>query len=367
MGESIEWIGQPAGFAALQEEWELLAAREGHPFSDHGWLRSWWEAFGEDSELRVCTARRNGRLVAALPLAHHGTRLCGLANYHTPIFRPLALDRRALRATLVAALDKGSGDLSLHALPAGDATVSELRLASEARGRPVLIEAAHSSPIIEIAGEFADYERGLGSTLRRRRRKLYREHDVRFRIDDGGEHLESELQRGFEVEASGWKSATGTAILSSPVTTAFYTQVATTYRARGELRLARLEVDGRHVAFNLCLQRRRRLYLLKTGFDQRTGNLAVGLLLNLLVVERCFQDGFEAYELLGDAERWKLQLASAERSHVRVWAYGRRPVPVMRYLARRFALPPMRRIRTRAELHRRTAARGGKPKAATAA
>jgi CelD/BcsL family acetyltransferase involved in cellulose biosynthesis len=344
MGE-IEWVTDPAQLASLAGPWEALVAAEDHPFSDLVWLRAWWAAFGGGAELCVCTHWRDGELTAALPLGLRRGRLFALSNYHQPLFRPPARDEQALRAVVDAALAESATELFIHALPEGDAAVRTLSRAAAGAGRILLLDPAHTSPIVDTAGDLEVYRRRLGATVKRRRRKLEREHEAAFRIDAGGEDLDAALGRGFEVEASGWKSRTGTAVLSSADTVTFYTELARAYRERGELRLAWLDVDGEPAAFNFCIERRRRLYLIKTGFDERLSTHAPGLVLHLLVVEHCFRSGLAAYELLGDADRWKLGFATSERRHVRAWTYRRRPLPLARYVARRRAVPLLKTIR----------------------
>jgi CelD/BcsL family acetyltransferase involved in cellulose biosynthesis len=58
-------------FAALEEEWEDLHRQcpRATPFQSWAWLYSWWEAYGEDYELRLVTVRDGrGLLVGLAPL-----------------------------------------------------------------------------------------------------------------------------------------------------------------------------------------------------------------------------------------------------------------------------------------------------------
>ena len=58
-------------FAALEEEWEDLHRQcpRATPFQSWSWLYSWWEAYGEDYELRLVTVRDGrGLLVGLAPL-----------------------------------------------------------------------------------------------------------------------------------------------------------------------------------------------------------------------------------------------------------------------------------------------------------
>ena len=155
--------------------------------------------------------------------------------------------------------------------------------------------------------------------------------------------LNSELARGFAVEASGWKGESGTAILSDERTMTFYREIAHGFAARGELRLSHIVLDGHWAAFDLCLLYRDRLYLLKTGYDERFRKLAPGLVMRLSIIERCFELGIDAHELLGDEAEWKRKFATDERAHVGFHAYERGLRGSMSYTYRATARPLLKR------------------------
>ena len=342
----IEWVRGADGLADLAGPWDALTASDDDPFADHAWFTAWWEAFGE-GELRIACAWDGGELAAAFPLAaRRPRRLVALSNYHSPLFRPPARDGAALSAVIEAARGAAS-ELHVHALPAGHPAFAALT-----RGTS-FCEAVHASPIVETGGDLTEYLRGVSSTVKRRRRKLEREHEAAFRFDDGGEDLEADLAAGYLVEAAGWKGQAGTAINASPQTEAFYTNLARAYRARGEFAAQWLHVDGAPAAWNYCLVRGGRVFMLKTGFDEALRSHAPGLVLNLWVVEQCFErPDTVAYELLGDAEEWKLKFATTRREHVRLWAWRRRPVPLAGYAFRVRVVPLLRAARRRAEARR---------------
>jgi CelD/BcsL family acetyltransferase involved in cellulose biosynthesis len=215
--------------------------------------------------------------------------------------------------------------------------------------RSLLVESVHVSPRVDIEGDLDAYvkQRKSRREIRRRWRKLRREHAAEFRFDGNPEDLEADLRRGFEVEAAGWKARTGTAIASSPATVQFYTAIARAYHARGELRLVWLLIDGAPRAFNLCVERAGRLHLLKTGFDESAAALSPGLIVNLCTIERCFELGLRSYELLGGSEQWKGYFQTSSTAHVRMRSYRRAPLALSRYVARRYGVPVAKRAAER--------------------
>jgi CelD/BcsL family acetyltransferase involved in cellulose biosynthesis len=351
MAEEIEWVTDPARFAALEAPWDALAADDPTPFAMHRWFRAWLAGFGTGCRLRVCLLWRDGGLAGAFPLWRRGRRLEAMANtLHAPVFRPLARDQSARDRLLEEALSAANGgELSVESIVEGDPVLPALARAARRHHRLVLVEAQHTSPIVESTGAFDDYRRAMKPRwreLERRGRKMHREHEVRYSLLEPPDDLDAALARGFAVEASGWKGAAGTAITSSPDTLAFYREVAQGYHRAGKLSLSELWLDGVLVAFDLSVLHGRRLYLLKTGFDESVRALAPGLALRRAVIERCFERQLDALELLGDDVPWKRVFATAERRHVRFASYGPRPASLARYAERR-GMPALRRLYVR--------------------
>src|SRR5439155_10777058 len=97
-------------------------------------------------------------------------------------------------------------------------------------------------------------------------RSLEERGETRVSYEDGGDGLEDLLSEGFRLEGSGWKERAGTAILSDPTVEGFYRAVARWASQRGWLRLAFLRLDGRAIAFDICLEQGGAVYVLKGGF-----------------------------------------------------------------------------------------------------
>lgn len=355
---TIEWITEESDFLALAGAWEGLLPSDARPFDLHAWYQSWWSAFGGSGRLAVCTAWRGNELTAACPLSLGGRNLLrALANLQTPVFRPLARDALAMRRLAEALIAGATASLDLWGLPAGDPSVTAIEEAVDRTGMLRLGEDLHTSPIVATDGDFNSWRAASkprwGAPLERFRRKMARDHEASFAIVEAPSDLDAELDAGFEVEASGWKGREGTAITSDAATERFYREVAHSFAARDELRLSRIVLDGSVAAFDLCLLHEQRLYLLKTGYDERFRRLAPGLVMRLSIVERCFELGLDAHELLGEDSDWKLKFATTERRHVGLRAYRRRPVALGRYAYRAAVRPQLKRAYRSVRPHRK--------------
>lgn len=359
--ERVEWIEDLGRFTAIAPEWDRLAERAGNPFARHAWLAAWWEAFGQGARPAVCVVWRGGDLAAALPLAAHRGRLRGWADDHTSVLGLAAADEAAMAALARAVVAAPQSALVVPALDAGGHGLAALGSAAAAAGRRTHVEPQHVCPIVETAGDVALW-RALskprwGAPLERFGRKMRREHEASFALVTAPEAALAELERGLRVEASGWKGRAGTAILSQPETARFYRTVAGAFHERGELRLSSISLDGRMVAFDLCVLSGGTLYLVKTGFDEQFRRLAPGLVLRLAVVERCFADGIAAHDLLGGDSGWKRKFATTERRHACLFAFRTTATGAAGLGYRRVLRPRLRELYDRAQ---RTRARRGK-------
>lgn len=343
MGQSIEWVCRADRFRAIKGDWDRLADTEGIPFLRHAWLASWWAAFGND-RLRICALWDDGELTALFPLCATPAGLAGLTNDHTPLFRPLARDRRDLERVVEEVLAQPQ-DLLLDALPDDHLALQVIIEACAQRGRRTLIAPQHTSPIAGTAG-VADYAERLSSKTARELRRLRRnmqKHGVDVSLLARPPSLERELQLGFELEASGWKGQRGTAILCSQQTAHFYRLMARSFHDEDRLRISTILLDGRAVAFDLCLLDDRRVYGIKIAYDERYRPLAPGLVLQHSEIERCCELGLDAFELLGADDPYKRRFSTAERRHYSLRAYTATPLSLARYAYRRCVRPILKR------------------------
>ncbi len=356
MDEVIAWIEDSREFDALAGEWDDVAARSGSPFVRHAWLAAWWHAFSARRRLFVCTARRDGALAAALALWRRGSEARSLANAHTPAFAPISVDETALRAVLEASVAAAPGSLVIGPLPADHPAVELLATASRHARRLTWIAPAHDSPVVDLAGGAEAHRQRLARDTRRElerlRRKVEREHDARFDVLVQPADLDAALARGFELESSGWKGRRGTAILSSPATSAFYHGLARRLAAQGALRLSTLDVGGQAVAFDFGIVSDGALWIPKGGYDETFRRYAPGLLLLWAEIQRAYELGLERVELLGHADAYKLKFATRVRPHAVVHSHAWRPAPTARLAYARFGRPAARALYRRARRRR---------------
>jgi CelD/BcsL family acetyltransferase involved in cellulose biosynthesis len=343
----IEWITDVARFAELSGQWDALLPGSARPFDLHCWYLAWWKAFGGRRELAICTVRQGDTLAGVLPMQRHGRALEALANTHSGVFRPIASSPEAMDALIAAAL-RDTARLTLRDLREGDPGIEALAGGARRAGMLPLFEEGSRSSIVDTSGELEAWLKQSNTSwkkrLQRYRRKMDKDYEATFEIARSPVDLEAELAEGFALEAGGWKGGAGTAIVSQPETEAFYREVAARFHDRGELKLSRIMLDGRTVAFSFCIEHDTGLYSLKAGYDESFRKIVPGLVMQLSIIEACFERDLETYELLGEQTEWKAKLATSTLSQSTLHAYRRSPVGISRYAYRVAVRPRLRGV-----------------------
>jgi CelD/BcsL family acetyltransferase involved in cellulose biosynthesis len=338
MPQTVEWVRDEEGFAALAAEWDAVLPDGAHPYDDYAWISSWWQAFGAGSQLAICTIRRHGALAAVMPLREEGGRLLSLTNSHTFSCRPLARDEEAMTALLKAVTQDGGREIRLTGLEVSDGGTAALESTARETSMLAATEAAFASPYIDTSGGYDAWreqnKHRWKAPLERKWRKTERDHESEFQMVVVPPDLEAELDEGLRIEASGWKGDAGTAIESADDSALFYRLLARAFQERGELRFSWIKVDGKAISFDYCILYRRCLYTLKSGFDEDYKNLAPGLVLRLATIKECFESDIDLHDLLGDEVGWKTRFADGNRPHVNMRIYSLRPTGFARYLYR---------------------------------
>jgi len=211
--------------------------------------------------------------------------------------------------------------LQLSQLPAGSATLELIPQVAKQDGFLWGLWRSTDSPYLPIQDDRWDaYLKRLTSrhrrNLRNRLKRLGQLGDVALQrvssLDDGGQEA---LAKGLRIEAAAWKGQAGTAIASRPELRQFYTRLAQKSAEREWLRLHFLTVGDRPIAFGYFLHYKRKLYLLKPGYDPEFAAYSPCNLLCYLVLHEAFQSGLVEYDFLGDDDEWKRQWTGARRPH----------------------------------------------------
>jgi CelD/BcsL family acetyltransferase involved in cellulose biosynthesis len=313
---SVETVTTIDAFEALSGEWDDLvrAMPRPSPFLLHGWLAEWWRHYGDGADLAVRVARRDGRLVGALPLVVRRRAMLRVANFmggRLSVLPDLLLASDAepdVGVRLAAALADGGCDVAdFHGLPANSRIAAALG--------PDLQEIARiESPVLDLsAGWDAVYHAKTTSKKRnhhrRRRRQLGELGELRVTVARTLDELEPALQEAFELHALRWDGRPDGSGFATPVGTRFHRGAIRRLAHIDVPRIVTLRLDGRAIAFHYWFRLEDCMYVHRLAFDPTLARWSPGLVNTLDAIEAAAGEGVTRVEFLGGGERYKLELA----------------------------------------------------------
>jgi CelD/BcsL family acetyltransferase involved in cellulose biosynthesis len=353
----VEVISDTARFDAIGAEWDSLVERAGveRMFVSHTWVRTWWEAFGQGRQLHIITVRAGGELVAVAPLMRTRSGVYGLKvnsiesiyNPHTPRYDFIIAaddDQRVYRRIWHELAENSDCDMVLLAqVPEDSRTIPVVQKLAQDDGWLTGQWTPQPSPYIRLACTHAEFSRRLKGSfqynLRKRYEKLGKLGPIDVEVITERSAVRDAMQDGLRIEAAAWKGDQGTAILSDPAVTEFYTRLAERQADLGQLRLTFLRVAGKRISFNYLLQSQQRLYGVKIGYDPGYHTYSPGnMLLNLILQHGC-ESSMDEYDFLGVDDKWKLDWTKDARRHQWLFLFKNRLRPRLLHYVKFSVIP----------------------------
>jgi CelD/BcsL family acetyltransferase involved in cellulose biosynthesis len=311
----LETISSEAGLQRLSSEWDELvrAMSRPSPFLLHGWISELWRHYGDDATLTVHVARRNGRLVGALPLCRRrrlGLEVTEFVGTRAPL-SDLLLAPGEDGGTAVAlarrAGEAGADFADLFGLPASSRLAAALP-----SGSLSLIERLEA-PVLELdAGWDAVYESRLSkkarSERRRHRRGLERQGTVEISVARTPEELAPALEDAFRLHDLRWAGRRDSSAFATPLGRRFHQAAVLRVAKQDVARLVTLRLNGRAISYALYLQFERTLYGVGMAFDPAFARFSPGIETLYCALERGAAEGVRRVEFLGAAGPHKQQL-----------------------------------------------------------
>jgi CelD/BcsL family acetyltransferase involved in cellulose biosynthesis len=295
------------GFEVLRARWQALVDRLPHAtyLQQPGWIAGYLEMLdGDDRCLRFVTASGSeGQLLAVLVLVWRPGRSRGLLPVLEMVQGPhMVLADLVADAGHTGLLQAMLGWLSRQramrwAVLRLPAVCAESTLAAQLQAHPV----RRSRRTLRTHSAWLDCRGGVDQALKtvsksfrtnlgRLARRANAQGELSYRVVSAPEELDDAFDAFLEVESSGWKRESGTAIAQDDRLVAFYRRLVREFGARGACRIHLLTLDGQTVAAQFGLIGDRQLNLLKIGFSQAHAPLAPGNLIMLRTIEQVCAD-----------------------------------------------------------------------------
>ena len=329
------WRGH-AGLAGERDAWDALVAESSADAlcNSHAWVSAYAAAWVADDELfgwtltdgagvplAIFALRREpprGRF--ALPRALLAQDGSFDSDYLEPLIRP-GHEAEAWDAFLdAAARDRGVQAVVLGCVPRAAATLGALRTVLADRGLR-LREHDYPCAVAALPASFEEYVAGLKSRMRSKVRSSLRRVEARDATLDwcnDPDELPRDLAGLFDLHGRRWRAAGEAGSFAEPRRRAFYEALAPRWLADGELRLARLTLDGRPVAFQIGPVVAGTYYQLQEGYDPELSDLRIGQALRAWAIRSLIDEGVERYDFMAGLSRHKLDWGATERECVTV-------------------------------------------------
>lgn len=215
-------------------------------------------------------------------------------------------------------------DPDLDARPADSGTVRTLDYIRTAR--------------IRIEGSFDQYweKRGknLRQNLKKQRNRLAREGiATRLQISTAADDVAQAVADFGELESTGWKGESGTAVHADDAQGRFYRSMLENFCRGGAGRIYRYWYDGQLVAMDLCIEGSDSIIVLKTTYDEQAagGTTSPALLMRQEETALLFADGrLRRIEFYGKVLEWHTRWSDEVRTMYHLNVYRWPVIPLLR-------------------------------------
>lgn len=300
------------GLKRLRSEWEEIAeTKKVEPWQSFSWFEAAAISYSRKHSLRIITVRKDGRLTAIAPMVLKPTEQALKPMQH----HFLAGEEMKEPNRFVACDEESQTSLIKAITREPHYPVRLSRIQCEKKMEEKIFELFRASgwitrampmpcPYIELKGEII--KKSLRKDLNRSRKKARTYGELNFEtIKEGSmEEMAKSLQKGFLIEASGWKGKNNTAILSNNKRREFFERYAEASFREGILRLSFLYIGNTPVAFHFAVETNGTYWLLNIGYDEKYSDCSPGNILLEETIHDAKNRGVARYNLLGKEEKW---------------------------------------------------------------
>jgi len=304
-------------------EWRALLDR--HPdrqiFATPEWNRLWWEEFKGSKDLLFLTMKREGEVVAIVPLYRKieddqkVLRFVGgidLSDYLGPI---CSLDDREdvadTLATWLVETDVEWDVFDAHNMPVPFGFADLLVDRADRLGLDFKLEQEETAALLPLPKSWDEYLAGLDSKerheLKRKRKRLAKDFpDARVRTATE-ESLERDLKDFIEMHR-GTEGLKGH--FMRPEIATFFERIAHAFMPLGWLRLDLFEIGERTLATTFSFSYNNNLYLYNSAYEPEMARLSPGFVHVSELVRMSIDQELKIFDFMRGPERYKYQLGA---------------------------------------------------------
>jgi len=309
--------------SAIENSWNELLEKFTYPDVgySYNWFRNWSHSFLDNKPVHVVTVEDGDQLLSVMPLYKEKipylktqiSVLKSMTNWHSHRFDMLAKhdSEEIFCNTIRTAFDEGNANLIvLNFVPENSYIFKWLDKASEKMNWDYVTTEHSENFQVKEANNFDEFLGQLDGKFRRNmkaveKKGLALENLTLKKLTDENE-IDFFLEKGFAIEASGWKGDQGTAICCNETVQRFYEGIAKDLYKRGEFDAYLLSNGKDDLAFFYCIKGFGVIRALKIGSNENFRNLAPGMLITNEVLKLLHEKkNFNIWDFCGGHARWK--------------------------------------------------------------
>jgi CelD/BcsL family acetyltransferase involved in cellulose biosynthesis len=337
----VELLTSPPEFYALENEWKSLVriSSTGTVFLAWEWMSTWWESFGEGSQLRVFTLRENDKrqLVGVAPFV-----LRKLPYSQRPLYRELSFLGGAMVAPdhLDLLIKAGFEERGISAivdetethrrgwdvirLDAMASQSSMLHLLLGRTGWKTMMVWESTCPFIGLPYTWEEYHSTLDAklryNLRSRARRLERagRGQISYQRVRHEHELPDAMATLFHLHRLSRRTKGDAGAFSTPAIAGFHQRIARLFLANDWLRLYFLKVGEQAIATLYCFRYGDVVYFYQTGYDTAWSRYGPGSAILAHAIRASIEEGAREFDFMRGTEPYKFQWTSQTRRDLRV-------------------------------------------------
>ena len=330
----------PAGFAALQAEWNNLLHRSRYNtiFLTYEWQTTWWEYLGT-GDLWILAVRRTDTdaLIGIVPLylvtptggrwaGKRKFNLVGCVEVSDYLDMIAAKDwEDAVYTAFYAWLcsdDAPAWDvLDLCNLPQDSLTYRRFPSVCDTTRHTIHVSKEDTAPQFALPLHFETYlqeqvDKKQRHEIRRKQRRAERETEIRFYYVGPNDNLAAEMD---DFAALQQASREDKAEFMTPEMRRFFGAIAQRLQVAGYLRLCFLTINGEKAAALLAFEYNRHYLLYNSGYDPEAyAHLSPGWVLLAYTIQYAIAVGCQVFDFMQGDEEYKYRFGSHDYDVMRV-------------------------------------------------
>ena len=304
----------------MADDWQRLAAADDDAviFNDWSWNRLWWSHYSHLGQLHVLVVYRGEKIVGIGPFYRTKATRFRLLKIDTLKFLGSGGDtspddlnvlanpllRQDVTNVMCEHLLGADAPLHVHLAEVPVATAffaTFTAKAQEAKGYSIkpLVKTRHSA---DLPAKWEQYReqisRNTHKQIKRRRNRLQKAGNSRFRVCESLDDLDRVSQALVELHKARWFSKNEVGSFQSSEYVSFHQTLMRSLFERDQLLLLSLELDGKIIAVEYAFFYKKSVLFFQTGFDPEYEHLSPGHLLLTFGIEKAIEMGAKQIDLL---------------------------------------------------------------------